>query len=80
MINIKFETTKIIQFFIQCKFYLIILTKIFFHLNYKNLKSMSSRDLHDIDPKKYIIIKNSRVNNLKDISVVLPKNNFIVII
>ncbi|MEI8203689.1 MAG: excinuclease ABC subunit UvrA [Bacteroidota bacterium] len=40
---------------------------------------MPNKDFNDLDPKKYILIKNSRVNNLKDVSVALPKNKFIVI-
>lgn len=32
-----------------------------------------------LDPKDYIIIKGARVNNLKNISIALPRNKFIVI-
>src|SRR6476660_3894005 len=35
--------------------------------------------LDDLDPKEYIIIKGARVHNLKNLSVALPRNKFIVI-
>jgi excinuclease ABC subunit A len=36
-------------------------------------------DIDSLDPKEYIIIKNARVNNLKSLSVAIPRNKFIVI-
>src|SRR5258706_3188789 len=41
----------------------------------------SSNDsyLDDLDPKEYIIIKRARVNNLKNLSVAIPRNKFVVI-
>jgi excinuclease ABC subunit A len=42
-----------------------------------NLKA--SQDLDSLDPKEYIIIKNARVNNLKSLSVAIPRNQFVVI-
>lgn len=36
-------------------------------------------DIDDLDPKEYIIIKNARVNNLKSLSVAIPRNKFVVI-
>ena len=33
----------------------------------------------EFDPKDYIIIKGARVNNLKNISLAIPRNKFIVI-
>ncbi|SEG21014.1 excinuclease ABC subunit UvrA [Algoriphagus boritolerans] len=36
-------------------------------------------DIDSLDPKEFIIIKNARVNNLKSLSVALPRNKFIVI-
>lgn len=36
-------------------------------------------DIDSLDPKEYIIIKNARVNNLKSLSVAIPRNQFIVI-
>lgn len=35
--------------------------------------------LDELDPKEYIIIKRARVNNLKSLSVALPRNKLIVI-
>ena len=37
------------------------------------------QDIDFLDPKEFIIIKNARVNNLKGLSVALPRNKFIVI-
>jgi excinuclease ABC subunit A len=36
-------------------------------------------DLDSLDPKEFIIIKNARVNNLKSLSVAIPRNKFVVI-
>lgn len=33
----------------------------------------------DLDPRKYIIIKKARVNNLKNLTVAIPRNRFVVI-
>ncbi len=35
--------------------------------------------LEDLDPKEFIIIKRARVNNLKNLSVAIPRNKFVVI-
>ncbi len=35
--------------------------------------------IDDLDPKKYIVIKKARVNNLKNLSVAIPRNKFVVI-
>src|ERR1041385_3151446 len=35
--------------------------------------------LDDLDPREYIIIKRARVNNLKNLSVAIPRNKLIVI-
>jgi len=35
--------------------------------------------LEDLDPKKYIIIKGARVNNLKNLSVAIPRNKLVVV-
>src|SRR3954470_1094994 len=34
--------------------------------------------LDDLDPKEYIIIKRARVNNLKNLSVAIPRNKLVV--
>lgn len=36
-------------------------------------------DIDSIDPKEFIIIKNARVNNLKSLSVAIPRNKLIVV-
>ncbi len=36
-------------------------------------------DFEQLDPKKYIIIKGARVNNLQNLSVAIPRNKLIVI-
>jgi excinuclease ABC subunit A len=36
-------------------------------------------DLDTLDPKDFIIIKGARVNNLRNISVAIPRNRFVVI-
>src|ERR1041384_1584014 len=35
--------------------------------------------LDDLDPRQYIIIKGARVNNLKNVSVAIPRNKLIVV-
>ncbi|MFM7431564.1 MAG: excinuclease ABC subunit A, partial [Flammeovirgaceae bacterium] len=39
----------------------------------------SDIELDDLDPKEYIIIKRARVNNLKNLSVAIPRNKLVVI-
>lgn len=41
--------------------------------------SINDSYLDDLDPRKYIIIKRSRVNNLKNLSVAIPRNKLVVI-
>lgn len=36
-------------------------------------------DIDSLDPKEFIIIKNARVNNLKSLSVAIPRNQFVVV-
>lgn len=40
-----------------------------------------NNDIHldDLSPKEYIIIKRARVNNLKNLSVAIPRNKFVVV-
>jgi excinuclease ABC subunit A len=40
---------------------------------------MESTDIDSYSPKKYIIIKNARVHNLKNVSVAIPRNKLVVI-
>src|SRR5579859_5107122 len=41
--------------------------------------SLNDSYLDDLDPKEYIIIKRARVNNLKNLSVAIPRNKFVVV-
>lgn len=38
-----------------------------------------NQDFDQIDPKKFIVIKGARVNNLKNLSVAIPRNKLVVI-
>lgn len=38
-----------------------------------------TNSIDSLDPKEYIIIKNARVNNLKSLSVAIPRNKLVVI-
>ncbi|MBM3425551.1 MAG: excinuclease ABC subunit A [Bacteroidetes bacterium] len=38
-----------------------------------------AQDLDSLDPKDFILIKNAKVNNLKQLSVAIPRNAFVVI-
>src|SRR5688572_13831837 len=40
---------------------------------------MTDSHLDNLDPKEYIIIKRARVNNLKNLSVAIPRNKLVVI-
>ncbi len=44
------------------------------------LKNQTSQvDFESLDPKQYIIIKGARVNNLKNLSVAIPRNKLVVV-
>ena len=45
----------------------------------QNQTSSSSQDFEELDPKEFIIIKNARVNNLKNLSVAIPRNKMVVV-
>ena len=38
-----------------------------------------TQDIDSLDPKDFILIKNAQVNNLKHLSVAIPRNAFVVI-
>ena len=40
---------------------------------------LTDSHLDDLDPKEYIIIKRARVNNLKNLSVAIPRNKLVVV-
>jgi len=49
-------------------------------LRFMTLPSIShSQDIDSLDPKDFILIKNAQVNNLKHLSVAIPRNAFVVI-
>jgi excinuclease ABC subunit A len=41
--------------------------------------TISSSDFEGLDPKKFILIKGARVNNLKNIDVAIPRNKLVVV-
>ncbi len=41
--------------------------------------SVQKKSIDDLDPKEYIIIKNAKVNNLKGLSVAIPRNKLVVV-
>jgi excinuclease ABC subunit A len=43
------------------------------------LDSGASDYLDQLDPRRFIIIKNARVHNLKNLSVAVPRNHFVVV-
>ena len=44
------------------------------------LSTLSAKtDIDSLDPKDFIIIKNARVNNLKSLSVAIPRNKLVVV-
>ncbi|MCE2734306.1 MAG: excinuclease ABC subunit UvrA [Cyclobacteriaceae bacterium] len=43
------------------------------------MKNKTLVPLDDLDPKEFIIIKGARVNNLKNLSVAIPRNKMVVI-
>ncbi|MFM7194653.1 MAG: excinuclease ABC subunit A, partial [Bacteroidota bacterium] len=42
-------------------------------------KPVHSSPLEDLDPRDFIIIRNARVNNLKNLSVAIPRNKLVVV-
>ena len=43
------------------------------------IRSLNDSYLDELDPRLYIVIKRSRVNNLKNLSVAIPRNKLVVI-
>lgn len=42
-------------------------------------RPVNESELDNLDPKEYIIIKRARVNNLKNLSVAIPRNKLVVV-
>ncbi|WP_215226580.1 excinuclease ABC subunit UvrA [Echinicola shivajiensis] len=41
--------------------------------------ALNKTSIEDLNPKEYIIIKNAKVNNLKSLSVAIPRNKLVVV-
>lgn len=50
-----------------------------FRPNIPSVNSVSEKQLDQLDPREYIIIKRARVNNLKNLSVAIPRNKLVVV-
>ena len=48
-------------------------------MNNPEINAQNHTAIEDLDPKKFIIIKGARVNNLKNIDVAIPRNKLVVI-
>jgi excinuclease ABC subunit A len=48
-------------------------------MNITEIKNQNHTSIEDLDPKRFIIIKGARVNNLKNIDVAIPRNKLVVI-
>ena len=48
-------------------------------MNNPEIIAQNHTPIEDLDPKKFIIIKGARVNNLKNIDVAIPRNKLVVI-
>lgn len=45
----------------------------------KEAETLSNQDIENLDPKKYILVKGARVNNLKNLNITIPRNKLTVI-
>ncbi|PWK28996.1 excinuclease ABC subunit A [Arcicella aurantiaca] len=48
-------------------------------MNSTEIKNHDNTSIEDLDPKRFILIKGARVNNLKNIDVAIPRNKLVVI-
>jgi excinuclease ABC subunit A len=48
-------------------------------MNITEINNHNNTPFEDLDPKRFIIIKGARVNNLKNIDVAIPRNKLVVI-
>jgi excinuclease ABC subunit A len=48
-------------------------------MNITEINHHNNTPIEDLDPKRFIIIKGARVNNLKNIDVAIPRNKLVVI-
>lgn len=45
----------------------------------QEIQTIDTDKLEDLDPKHYIIVKRARVNNLKNLSVAIPRNKLVIV-
>lgn len=45
----------------------------------QDIQTTQTDKLEDLDPKDYIIVKRARVNNLKNLSVAIPRNKLVIV-
>lgn len=48
-------------------------------MNITEITNQNHTSIEDLDPKRFILIKGARVNNLKNIDVAIPRNKLVVI-
>ncbi len=48
-------------------------------MNITEINNQNHTSIEDLDPKRFILIKGARVNNLKNIDVAIPRNKLVVI-
>jgi len=48
-------------------------------MNITKINNQNNTPFEDLDPKRFILIKGARVNNLKNIDVAIPRNKLVVI-
>lgn len=48
-------------------------------MNITEINNQNHPSIEDLDPKRFILIKGARVNNLKNIDVAIPRNKLVVI-
>lgn len=48
-------------------------------MNISEIKNQHHTSFEDLDPKRFILIKGARVNNLKNIDIAIPRNKLVVI-
>lgn len=48
-------------------------------MNITEINNQNNTSIEDLDPKRFILIKGARVNNLKNIDVAIPRNKLVVI-
>jgi len=66
--------------FIWVRQHFLHLPGLIVNLHFMTLRTLpASQDIDSLDPRDFILIKNAQVNNLKHLSVAIPRNAFVVI-